>query len=80
MYVGAPKFSVTTVCESIEAGKRANRLSDRVIAEAAAEDAFELNSWNFGVLGIPQVRNAAASTAAIAIGARAFFCLLVRET
>jgi hypothetical protein len=62
----APKFSVTIIYESIDAGKRAKRLSDRVVAEAAAEDAFELNLWNFGVLGIPQVRNAAASAAAIA--------------
>ena len=62
----APKFSVTIVYESMEAGKRAERLSDQLVAEAAADGAFELNLWNFDVLGIPEIRNAAASAAAIA--------------
>jgi hypothetical protein len=60
------KFRLTIIYESIEAGKRAKRLSDQLIAQAAPEGAFELNLWNFGVLGIPEVRNAAASAAAVA--------------
>jgi hypothetical protein len=64
--LAAPKFSLTIIYESMEAGKRAKRLSDQLIVQAAAERAFELNLWNFDVLGIPEVRNAAASAAAIA--------------
>ena len=62
----AQKFSVTIIYESVEAGKRAKRLSDQLVVKAAANGAFELNLWNFGVLGIPEVRNAAASSAALA--------------
>ena len=63
--MAAPNFSVTIVYESMEAGHRAERFSDQLIAEAAVDDAFELNLWNFGVLGIRGVRNATASAAAI---------------
>ena len=62
--MAAPDFSVTIIYESVEAGKRAKRFSDQLIAEAAVDGALELNLWNFGVLGIPAVRNVAASTAA----------------
>jgi hypothetical protein len=61
-----PKFSVAIIYETVETGKRAKRLSDQLIAEAAAADAFELNLWNFDVLAITEVRNAAASAAAMA--------------
>ena len=39
---------------------------DQFTAETVVDRPFELNLWNFGVLGIPEVRNTAASTAAIA--------------
>ena len=64
--IAAPNFNLTIVYESMEEGKRAKRFCDRFIAEAAIERPFELNLWNFGVLGIPEIRNTAASTAAIA--------------
>jgi hypothetical protein len=64
--LAAPKFRLTIIYESIEAGKRAKRLSDQLIAQVAIEGASELSLWNFGVLGIPEVRNAAASAAAVA--------------
>ena len=51
--MAAPDFSVTIIYESMEAGKRAKRFSDQLIAEAAVDCALELNLWNFGVLGIP---------------------------
>ena len=64
--IAAPNFNLTIVYESVEEGKRAKRFCDQFIAEAAIERPFELNLWNFGVLGIPEIRNTAASTAAIA--------------
>ena len=64
--IAAPNFNLTIVYESIDAGKRAKCFCDQFIAEAAIDCPFELNLWNFGVLGIPEVRNMAASTAAIA--------------
>ena len=63
--MATPDFSVTIIYESLEAGKRAKCFSDQLIAEAAVDGSFELNLWNFGVLGIPAVRNVAASMAAI---------------
>ena len=62
----APNFNLTIIYESIEAGKRAKRFSDKLSAETAGDRPFELNLWNFGVLRIPEIRNTAASTAAIA--------------
>ena len=62
----APHFNLTIIYESIEAGKRAKRFSDQFMAEAAVDRPIKLNLWNFGVLGIPELRNRAASTAAVA--------------
>ena len=64
--IAARNFNLTIVYESIEAGKRAKLFSDRFMAETALGCTCELNLWNFGVLGIPEVRNTAASTAATA--------------
>ena len=64
--IAAPNFNLTIIYESTEAGKRAKRCSDQFIVETALDCAFELNLWNFGVLGIPEVRNKSASTASIA--------------
>ncbi len=59
-------FNLTIIYESAEAGKRAKRLGDQLIVRAGAQGAVQLDLWNFGVLGIPAVRNAAASAAAVA--------------
>ena len=63
--MAAPNFNLTIIYESVEAGKRAKRFSDQFVAEAALERPLKLNLWNFRVLGIPEVRNTAASTAAV---------------
>ena len=62
----APNLNLTIIYESIEEGKRAKRFSDQFIAEVPVDRPVELHLWNFGVLGIPEVRNVAASTAAVA--------------
>ncbi len=55
---------MTIIYESLEMGKLAKCLSDQVIAELALDGLSNLNLWSFGVLGIPEVRNAAAGAAA----------------
>ena len=62
----APNFNLTIIYESVEEGKRAKRFSDQFIAETPVDRPVKLHLWNFGVLGIPEVRNVAASTAAVA--------------
>ena len=64
--IAAPNFNLTIIYESMAAGKRAKLFSDQLIAETVVDRPFELNLWNFDVLGIPEVRNMAASTAAVA--------------
>lgn len=64
--IAAPPFNLTIVSESVEAGNCAKQFSDQFMAETAVDRSFELKLWNFGVLGIPEIRNTAASTAAIA--------------
>lgn len=57
-----PKLRVTILYECLDAGKRAKRFSD----ELAADQTIDLSVWSFRVLGIREVRNVAASTAAAA--------------
>lgn len=64
--ITARNFNLTIIYESTDAGKRAKLFSDRFIAETALDCTFELSLWNFGVLGIPEIRNTAANTAAMA--------------
>ena len=64
--IAAPNLNLTIIYESMEAGKRAKLFSDQLIAETALDGVPELNLWNFGVLGIPDVRNRSASAASIA--------------
>ena len=61
-----PKLRVTILYETVDAGKRAKHLSDELAAGLSADQALELSLWSFRVLGIRDIRNLAASTAACA--------------
>jgi hypothetical protein len=60
------KFNMAIIYEAPQDGIHAKSFGDRLIAEVANEHALTLGVWSFQVLGIAQIRNIAASAAAIA--------------
>jgi hypothetical protein len=61
---GRPKFKVAIIYEDSAAGKRAKHFYDRVIRELVDECDFSMELWNFQVLAVPEIGNAAAKAAA----------------
>lgn len=61
-------FNVTIIYETASDGMSAKRFSDQLATEVAGEYELivNLNVWNFQVIGIPEIRNTSASTAALA--------------
>ena len=59
-----PQFNVVIIHEDSAAGRRAKRFYDRVIRELVDESDFSLKLWNFQVLALPGIGNAAARVAA----------------
>jgi hypothetical protein len=60
---GLPEFSIVIIYEGTEAGRRAKRLSDRLLREIGDQFRCVQNLWSFDVLSITEVRNAAAGIA-----------------
>ncbi len=61
---GRPQFKVAIIYEDSAAGKRARHFYNRVIRELVDECDFSLELWNFEVLAVPEIGNAAAKAAA----------------
>ena len=59
-----PTFYVVIIYEDSRAGRRAKYFYDRVIQELEDECDFSLELWNFQVLALPGIGNAAARVAA----------------
>ena len=59
-----PKFKIAIIYEDSAAGKRAKHFYDRVIRELVDECDFSVELWNFQVLAVSEMGNAAAKAAA----------------
>lgn len=61
-----PKLNVVMIYEDAEAGRRAKRFSDKLLHMIEPRCELVRNLWNFDVLAITNVRNAAAGIARVA--------------
>jgi hypothetical protein len=59
-----PRFNVVILYEDGPAGRRAKRFYDKLIHELGGECDFNLELWNFQVLGIPEFGASAMEAAA----------------
>jgi hypothetical protein len=59
-----PKFNVVIIYEDRGTGKRAKYFYDDLVQELKGKCDFNLELWNFQVLGIPEIGNSAARVAA----------------
>lgn len=62
----ARKLRVTILYECLDTGERAKRFSEELAAEPAVNQELDLSFWDFRALGVREVRNTAAGTAATA--------------
>ncbi|MEA3213092.1 MAG: hypothetical protein QOE70_6149 [Chthoniobacter sp.] len=61
-----PKFKCVVVYEDPAAGERGERFRQKLVAAMQGDCVSTPNLWSFSVLAIPEMRNLAASAAAVA--------------